>query len=82
MLEVKNFEDRAVIDVRERILKGEHPRGEIFNFVEKAPKGTIIEIHLPHHAPPLVNGLESLGFNVITNALAPNHIRLMIVKLN
>ena len=36
------------MDIRERVLKGEHPRREILNFVKSAPVGTIFEIHLPH----------------------------------
>jgi hypothetical protein len=81
VLEVKDMGDRAVIDVRERIKNGEHPRGEIINYVKNAPAGTIIEIHVPHHAPPLINGLEELGLNVIVNELDPSHFRLMVVKI-
>ena len=39
---------KAVIDIRERVLKGEHPRREILNYVREASVGTIFEIHLPH----------------------------------
>ena len=73
---------RAVMDVRERILKGEHPRREILNFVKEAPVGTIFEIHLPHRAEPLIANLHGLGMNVIVNELEPMHFRLMAVKLN
>ncbi|MBI0578883.1 amino acid decarboxylase [Neobacillus cucumis] len=73
---------RAVMDVRERILKGEHPRREILNFVKEAPVGTIFEIHLPHRAEPLIANLQGLGMNVIVNELEPMHFRLMAVKLN
>jgi hypothetical protein len=72
---------RAVMDVREQIAKGEHPRREILNFVKAAPVGTIFEIHLPHRAEPLINSLQSLGMNVIVNELEPMHYRLMAVKL-
>lgn len=81
MLEVIDNDERIVIDVRERIKKGEHPRGEIFKYVRHAPVGKIIEIHVPHQAQPLVSGLESLGFNVIINELAPDHYRLMLIKI-
>jgi len=33
---------KAVMDIRERIAKGEHPRREILNFVKAAPVGTIL----------------------------------------
>ncbi|HJV17405.1 MAG TPA: amino acid decarboxylase [Bacillales bacterium] len=73
---------RAIMDVRERVLKGEHPRQEIMQFVKTAPVGMIFEIHLPHRGEPLIAGLESLGMNVIVNELEPMHFRLMAVKLN
>ena len=73
---------RAIVDVRERILKGEHPRKEIMDFVKSAPVGTIFEIHLPHRAEPLIAGLEAFGINVIVNELEPRHFRLMAVKLD
>lgn len=75
-------EKRAVIDVRERIAKGEHPRREILNFIKSAPIGTIFEIHLPHRGEPLIATLQSLGMNVIVNELEPMHFRLMSVKLS
>ncbi|MEH7115426.1 amino acid decarboxylase [Neobacillus niacini] len=73
---------RAVIDIRERVLKGEHPRREILNFVKSAPVGTIIEIHLPHRGEPLVANFQSLGMNAIVNEIEPGHFRLMAIKLN
>lgn len=82
MLDVKMEGQRAIIDVRERILRGEHPRAEIFEYVKNAPVGTIFEIHLPHKAQPLIAGLSNFGMNVITNELAPGHFRVMAVKLN
>jgi hypothetical protein len=75
-------EKRTVIDVRERILRGEHPRGEIINFIKAAPIGMIFEIHLPHRAEPLVASLQSLGMNAIVNEIAPGHFRLMAIKLS
>jgi len=79
MLDVTYKGNIAMIDVRKRILRGEHPKAEIFEFVKAAERGTIVEIHLPHSAPPLIAGLESLGFNAIMNELAPDHYRLMCV---
>jgi hypothetical protein len=81
MLDVKMDAQRAIIDVRARILKGEHPRGEIFKYVKSAPVGTIFEIHLPHRAEPLITGLSDFGMNVIVNELEPGHFRLLTVKL-
>jgi hypothetical protein len=73
---------RAVIDIRERVLKGEHPRREIINFVKSAPVGTLFEIHLPHRGEPLVATFQSLGMNAIVNEVEPAHFRLMAIKLN
>lgn len=82
MLDVQLEGKRALIDVRERILKGEHPRNEIFDYVKQAPVGTIVEIHLPHKAGPLVKGLEGFGLSVISNQFGPDHFRMLTVKLN
>ncbi|WP_026564470.1 hypothetical protein [Bacillus sp. UNC41MFS5] len=73
---------KAVMDIRERIAKGEHPRREILNFVREAPIGTIFEIHLPHRGEPLIASLQSLGMNVIVNEVEPMHFRLMAIKLD
>jgi hypothetical protein len=73
---------KAVMDIRERIAKGEHPRREILNFVKAAPVGTIFEIHLPHRGEPLIGSLQSVGMNVIVNELEPMHFRLMAIKLD
>lgn len=73
---------RAIVDFRERILRGEHPRQEIIDFVHTVPVGTIIEIHIPHYGQPLIAGLEALGMNVIVNEIEPGHFRLMTVKMN
>lgn len=82
MRNLKLDDKRAILDVRERILKGEHPRQEIIEFVKTVPVGTIIEIHIPHYGQPLIGGLEALGMNVIVNEIEPGHFRLMTVKLN
>ncbi|MBT2726681.1 amino acid decarboxylase [Bacillus sp. ISL-75] len=73
---------KAVMDIRERIAKGEHPRREIINFVKAAPVGTLFEIHLPHRGEPLIGSLQSLGMNVIVNEMEPMHFRLMAIKLD
>jgi hypothetical protein len=79
MLEVTYNDNVAIIDVRERILRGEHPKYEILEFVKHANRGTVVEVHLPYPAPPLVSGLESIGFNAIVNEVGPDHFRLMCV---
>ncbi|SHG93748.1 amino acid decarboxylase [Ornithinibacillus halophilus] len=73
--------NKAIIDVRERILNGEHPRNEIFDYVKEAPVGTIFEIHLPRRGQPIITGLESFGMNVIVDDMGPGHFRLTSVKL-
>ncbi|MEH7501928.1 amino acid decarboxylase [Neobacillus drentensis] len=73
---------KAVMDIRDRIAKGEHPRREILNFVKAAPVGTIFEVHLPHRGEPLIASLQSLGMNVIVNELESMHFRLMAIKLD
>lgn len=82
MLDVKLEGKRTLIDLRERILKGDHPRNEVFDYVKDAPVGTVFEIHLPHQAQPLVGGLERLGLNVVTDQLEQGHFRMVAVKLN
>lgn len=72
---------RAIIDVRERVLRGEHPRKEILDFVKSTPVGTVIEVHLPHQGEPLAAGFTAMGMNAIINELEPGHYRLMAVKL-
>ncbi|MUK89471.1 amino acid decarboxylase [Ornithinibacillus sp. L9] len=81
MLEVKTEGQKAIIDVRERILNGEHPRNEIFDYVKTAPVGTIFEIHLPRRGQPVINGLESFGMNVVVDEVEAGHFRLVAVKL-
>jgi hypothetical protein len=66
---------KAVMDMRERIAKGEHPRAEILNFVKAVPVGTVFEIHLLHRGEPLIASLQSFGMNVIVNELEPMHFR-------
>jgi hypothetical protein len=72
---------KAIIDVRERILKGEHPRKEILDYIKAAPVGTVFEIHIPHRGEPLVAGFQAMGLNVITKEIEPGHFQLTTVKL-
>ncbi|MFE8698737.1 amino acid decarboxylase [Cytobacillus sp. FJAT-53684] len=82
MIDVQLDGERAIIDVRGNIARGEHPKNEIFKYVKEAPVGTIIEIHVPFRAEPLIGALSSFGLNVTITELAPDHFRLMTVKLN
>lgn len=82
MLDVQMEGTKAVIDVRKRIMNGEHPRNEIFDYVKQADLGTIFEIHVPHEAPPLHNGLKGFGLNVVVDELEPGHFRMVAVKLS
>lgn len=83
MIEVKREGDVAVIDVREIVKSGQHPKGEIFKYIkEEAPVGTIIEIHVPHRAEPLVAGLKSFGLNVVMKELAWDHYLIRTLKLS
>lgn len=82
MLDIKVEGNKAIIDVRENILRGEHPRGEILDYVKNSPNGTIFEIHLPLRPQPLINALSALGMNAIINEIGPQHFRLMAVKIN
>lgn len=80
MLDVQKEGNHAVIDVRERILNGEHPRQKIFNYVKEAQVGTVIEIHMPKRGQPLINGLENFGMNVVVDELEVDHFRIVAVK--
>lgn len=80
MIDVKQDGNRSIIDVRENIKNGQHPRNDIFEYVKSAPNGTIIEIHLPFVAGPLIEGLKSMGLNVTVKELAEDHVLVMAVK--
>lgn len=81
MLEVAYDGNVAKIDVRERIRKGEHPKNELMQFVRDAARGTVIEIHLPYPAPPLVAALDSIGVQAVVNELGREHFRILCVKM-
>lgn len=57
MLPVKYEGVRVIIDVREMVKQGIHPRNEIIETVQMAGKGTVFEIHLPHPGRPLIAAL-------------------------
>jgi hypothetical protein len=80
MLNVQREGTKAIIDARELIKQGIHPRGEILEFIKEAEIGTIIEVHLPLPGQPLVAAVEQLGLNVIVNEIGPEHFRLLILK--
>lgn len=82
MINIQHDGDHAILDIRENIARGEHPKNHIFQFVKEAPIGTIIEIHVPFRAEPLINALASFGLNIIVEELGTDHFRLMTVKLN
>lgn len=82
MIEVKQEGVRLIIDVREMVKKGMHPRKEIIDTVVQAAKGTIFEIHLPHPGQPLVASLKQFGIDCITNEVGPGHFRLLALKMD
>lgn len=73
---------RAIIDLRQIILDGQHPRFEVFEYVKKADVGTTFEIHTPRVPKPLIKGLEDLGLPVIVDEIEASHIRVITVKNN
>lgn len=79
MLQVEWEGKKAVIDLRKRILSGEHPRHEVFNFVKQSSEGTTYEIHVPRPAKPLRDGLEDLGLSVSLEEKAKDHF-IVIAK--
>ncbi len=81
MLQVKQDGIRMIIDVREMIKKGMHPRNEIIETIRQSAKGTVFEIHLPHAAQPLVAAIEQLGLDCVLNQLSPGHFRLLTLKM-
>jgi hypothetical protein len=80
MLNVQREGTKAIIDARELIKQGIHPRGEIIEFIKEAELGTIIEIHLPLPGQPLVAAVEQLGLNAVVNEIEPDHYRILILK--
>ncbi len=81
MFQVKQEGVRMIIDVREMVKRGMHPRKEIIDCVRNASKGTIFEIHLPHPGQPLISAIEQLGLDCVLNQLGPGHFRLLTLKM-
>lgn len=81
MLDVLLDGDRAVIDVRERIKNGEHPRFEILEYIKQSPDGMVFEIHLPKRGQPLVEGLEDMGLKAVVDEVEEGHYRIITAKV-
>lgn len=81
MFDVKIDGKRSIIDLREIILNGGHPRRKVFQYITNAEVGTILELHTPRYPKPLVKGLEDLGLKVIVDEIEPDHVRVITVKL-
>jgi len=81
LLQIQRNEGHLVIDARNAIRTGHHPRHEILTLVEEAPSGTLCEVHVPHRTGPLIAALEGLGLKVAASELEPGHWRLRVVKL-
>jgi len=80
MLKAKWEDKKAIIDLRERILNGEHPRHEVFDFVKSSSEETIFEIHVPRPAKPLRDGLKDMGLKVTLDELGAEHFRITAEK--
>ena len=81
LLDIQQETGHLVIDARNAIRTGHHPRYEILKLVQDAPMGTLCEIHVPHRTVPLVGALEELGLNVAVSEVEPFHWRLRVMKL-
>jgi hypothetical protein len=80
MLDTKVQGNVAIIDVREKVLRGEHPKNEVLEYVQKAKEITRFEIHLPLKGEPLVALLQSVGLNAYIEELGPEHFRIIAEK--
>ncbi|MFD2445136.1 amino acid decarboxylase [Bacillus sp. CGMCC 1.16607] len=81
MLNIQREGSKAIIDARDLIKQGIHPRGEIIEFIKSAEVGTIIEVHLPLPGQPLIAAVEQLGLNCVHNEIEPDHHRILILKI-
>ena len=81
MLDVKMEGNKAIIDVRENVRRGEHPKNLVLDFVQNAPGGTSFEIHLPLRGEPMVHLLQSEGLTAYIEELGPEHFRIVAEKL-
>lgn len=80
LLNVQMDGDRAVIDVRELIISGAHPRFEIVDYVKQAPAGIVFEIHTPRYPKPLIKALEELGLVVEVEEKDKEHFLVITEK--
>ncbi|MCT8137824.1 amino acid decarboxylase [Anaerobacillus sp. CMMVII] len=80
MLNVKMENNVAIIDVRENVLRGEHPKDKVLEFVQKAEAGTSFEIHLPLRGEPMVMLLQSIGMSAYIEEVGPEHFRIIAEK--
>lgn len=80
MLEVVREENRVIVDVREKILNGEHPRAQVMAVAEEIQKGEVFEIHAPFVLPPLIGLLQSQGFSVMTDESVKDDIKILAWK--
>jgi hypothetical protein len=80
MLDTKVQGNVAIIDVREKVLRGEHPKNEVLEYVQKAKEVSRFEIHLPLKGEPLVALLQSVGLNAYIEELGPEHFRIIAEK--
>lgn len=81
LLQVEQDGPRLIIDAREAIRAGRHPRAEILTLVQDAPSGTLCEVHLPHRPEPLIAALQQLGMNVTVSEQSPGNFMLRVLKI-
>lgn len=80
MIFKKQENGTTIIDVREMVKNGEHPKDAILNHLEHATEGSKTEIHVPHAAQPLVQLISAAGFDVTTEHISEEHYCLHAVK--
>lgn len=80
LLNVQLDGKRAIIDVRELIKHGGHPRFAIFDYVREAPVNTVVEVHVPRYAKPLIKGLEVMGLIVDVKEIDSGHFKVITEK--
>lgn len=80
MYDIQKQGNRMIIDLREAILGGAHPRHDMFTLIKEADIGTILEIYTPRYPRPLVKGFEDLGLTVTVDEITPTKIRVVAEK--
>ncbi|MGO4886463.1 amino acid decarboxylase [Anaerobacillus sp. MEB173] len=80
MLEVVREENRVIVDVRERILNGEHPRAKVMAVAAEIKEGEVFEIHAPFVLPPLIGLLQEQGFRVTIDDSVSDDIKIFAFK--